>query len=57
MDELVTRVKKQTERAFMWTTMSTKSKLIVVLWIGWRTIEDACLVVHQVMSTKYRTTF
>jgi len=48
LDELVTKVKRDAERLWVWTAVSAKSKVILALHIGRRTTEDACRLVHQV---------
>jgi transposase-like protein len=48
LDELVTRVKHNAERVWVWTAVSARSKLILALHLGGRTIGDACCLLHQV---------
>jgi IS1 family transposase len=48
LDELVTKVRNQTEKVFVWTAVAAKSKLIVAVSMGKRTIDNACLLLHQV---------
>lgn len=48
LDELVTRVKRDTERVFVWTAVAARSKLILATHIGSRTTEDACSLLHEV---------
>lgn len=48
LDELVTKVRNQAERVFVWTAVEAKSKLIIAISIGERTIANACLLIHQV---------
>ena len=48
LDELVTRVKNRAERVFVWTAIAAKSKLIIGMRMGGRTLVEACLLVHQV---------
>ncbi len=48
LDELVTRVKKNAERVWVWTAVTAKSKLILAVHLGGRTIGDACSLLHQV---------
>jgi IS1 family transposase len=47
LDELVTKVKSSTQKLWVWTAITAKSKLIVAVHIGDRAIEDACLLFHQ----------
>jgi IS1 family transposase len=48
LDELVTRVKRDAERIWVWTAVAAKSKLILAMHLGWRSTEDACQLLHQV---------
>lgn len=48
LDELVTKVRSQTGKVFVWTAITAKSKLIIAVSIGKRTIANACLLIHQV---------
>jgi IS1 family transposase len=48
LDELVTRVKHNAERVWVWTAVSARSKLILAVHLGGRTIGDACCLLHQV---------
>jgi IS1 family transposase len=48
LDELVTKVRNQAEKVFVWTAVAAKSKLIIAVSIGKRTIANACLLIHQV---------
>ena len=47
LDELVTKVKRNAKKLWVWTAITAKSKLIVAVHIGGRAIEDACLLFHQ----------
>ncbi len=47
LDDLVTKVKLNAEKLWVWTAITARSKLIVALHIGGRAIEDACLLFHQ----------
>ena len=47
LDELVTKVKRDPERVWIWTAIDARSKLIMALHVGRRTIGDACLLFHQ----------
>jgi hypothetical protein len=48
LDELVTKVRNRVERVFVWTAVEARSKLIIAISIGERTIANACLLIHQV---------
>lgn len=48
LDELVTKVKRDTERLWVWTAVAAKSKLILALHIGHRSSTDAHQLLHQV---------
>jgi IS1 family transposase len=48
LDELVTRVKHEAERVWVWTAIAAQSKLIFAVHVGGRTTEDACELIHQV---------
>jgi hypothetical protein len=48
LDELVTKVRSQAEKVFVWTAVAARSKLILAVSIGKRTIANACLLIHQV---------
>jgi hypothetical protein len=50
LDELVTRVKKNAERVWVWTAVTAKSKLILAVHLGGRTIGDACCLLHHVST-------
>ena len=48
LDELVTRVRNEAERVWVWTAIAARSKLILAVHVGGRTIADACELIHQV---------
>lgn len=48
MDELFTKVKLGAQKAWVWSAITVKSKLIIALHIGGRAIADACQLFHQV---------
>jgi IS1 family transposase/transposase-like protein len=47
-DELVTRMRSQAERVWLWTAIEARSKLWLAFHLGRRTQQDAHAVVHQV---------
>ena len=47
LDELVTKVKHNAQKLWIWTAITARSKLIVAIHIGGRAIEDACSLFHQ----------
>jgi hypothetical protein len=49
LDELATKVRNQAEKVFVWTAVEARSKLIIAINIGKRTIANACRLIHQVM--------
>jgi IS1 family transposase len=48
LDELVTRVKRDHERVWLWSAIDAASKLIVAAHLGRRSTADACELIHQV---------
>ena len=48
LDELVTKVKQDAERIWVWTAVAAQSKLILALHIGRRSSTDAHHLLHQV---------
>ena len=48
LDELVTKVKQDTERLWIWTAVTATSKLIMAFHIGRRSSVDAHQLLHQV---------
>jgi IS1 family transposase len=50
LDELVTRVRKNAERVWVWTAVTARSKLILAVHLGGRTTGDACSLLHQVSN-------
>ena len=48
LDELVTKVKQDAERIWVWTAVAAQSKLILALHIGRRSSADAHQLLHQV---------
>ncbi len=48
LDELVTKVKRDEERIWIWTAITAQSKLILSFHIGRRSSEDAHHLLHQV---------
>ncbi|MBK8905321.1 MAG: transposase [Anaerolineaceae bacterium] len=48
LDELVTKVKQDTECIWIWTAVAARSKLILALHIGRRSSDDAHRLLHQV---------
>lgn len=50
LDELVTKVKREAERVWVWTAIAARSKLILAVHIGGRAIVDACQLIHQVQQ-------
>ncbi len=48
LDELVTRVKHQAEKVWMWTAIDAKTKLMMAVHIGGRATADASLLIHQI---------
>jgi hypothetical protein len=50
LDELVTKVKLEAERVWVWTAIAARSKLILAVHIGGRAIVDACQLIHRVQQ-------
>jgi len=50
LDELVTRVKRDAERVWVWTAVAARSKVILAVHLGRRSTEDACRLLHQVQE-------
>lgn len=48
LDELVTRVKRDHERVWLWSAIDAKSKVILAVHLGRRSTADACELIHQV---------
>jgi hypothetical protein len=48
LDELVTKVKQDAERIWIWTAVAAQSKLILAIHIGRRSSADAHQLLHQV---------
>ena len=48
LDELVTKVRNRVKNVFLWTAVEAKSKLIIAISLGDRTVKNACLLLHQV---------
>jgi IS1 family transposase len=48
LDELVTKVKRDAERIWLWTTVAAKSKLFLAFHLGRRSTNDAQHLLHQV---------
>jgi transposase-like protein len=48
LDELVTKVKRDAERIWVWTAVAARSKLILACHIGRRSSADAHQLLHQV---------
>jgi IS1 family transposase len=48
LDELVTKVKREAERIWLWTAVAAKSKLILAFHLGRRSTNDAQHLLHQV---------
>jgi IS1 family transposase/transposase-like protein len=51
LDELVTKVRTQVERVFVWTAVDAQTKLLLATHIGRRTQADANLILHRVKAT------
>jgi IS1 family transposase len=47
LDELVTKVRRQAERLWVWTAIDAHTKIIPAFHIGGRKTDDACHLVHQ----------
>ena len=50
LDELVSKVKHEAQRVWIWTAVAARSKLIVAVHIGGRAIVDACQLIHQIQQ-------
>ena len=50
LDELVSKVKVEAQRVWIWTAVAARSKLIVAVHIGGRAIVDACQLIHQIQQ-------
>jgi IS1 family transposase len=48
LDELVTKVKREAERIWLWTAVAAHSKLILAFHLGRRSTDGACQLLHQV---------
>ena len=48
LDELVTKVKREAKRIWLWTAVAAGSKLILAFHLGHRSTDDACHLLHQV---------
>jgi transposase-like protein/IS1 family transposase len=48
LDELVTKVKRDTERVWLWTAVAAQNKLILAFHIGRRSSDDAHQLLHLV---------
>lgn len=57
LDELVTQVKQDAERIWLWTAVAAESKLIVAVHLGRRTTADAHQLLHQVWQRLRPNTF
>jgi IS1 family transposase/transposase-like protein len=49
LDELVTKVRNQAGKVFVWTAVAARSRLVIGVSMGDRTIANACLLVHQIV--------
>ena len=48
LDELTTRVKRNSERVWLWTVVDAKSKVLLVMHLGGRKKQDAQTFIHRV---------
>jgi transposase-like protein len=48
LDELVTKVKREAERLWLWTAVAAQSNLILAFHLGRRSTSDAQYLLHQV---------
>ncbi len=51
LDELVTRVKQDAEKVWLWTAITARSKLILAVHAGGRSMNDAHELLHKVQQT------
>ncbi len=60
LDELMTRVKKNSERVWLWTAVAAKSKVLLVMHVGGRKKQDAQTFIHLVkerLATEFLPVF
>ena len=57
LDELVSKVKLNSQHVWIWTAITAETKLIFAVHIGGRSIADACSLVHQVWERLVPDTF